>query len=73
MKSITPFQRVNALIGSLGMLALAGLTGCSNLEPQHQYVVDSQKVFQVQQAARSSATHVDVIWVNPPLKKVKKN
>jgi hypothetical protein len=57
----------------ISTMLLLALTGCSSFESQHKFVVDTQKVYQVQQAARTSANHIDVIWVNPPLKKVEKN
>lgn len=47
------------------------LVGCVNNPPGQRYVVDSDKVYAIEKAAKTSSTNVDVIWVNPPRKRVK--
>ncbi len=64
--------RVKCAVTFAVSASLLALTGCSSMQPSHEYVVDSQKVFQVNQAARTSAHQVDVIWVNPPRKRIEK-
>lgn len=65
-------KRVKTSLAIGVVSCLLALTGCTNMQPSHGYVIDSQKVYQVQQAARTSANHVDIIWVNPPKKRVEK-
>lgn len=64
--------RVKCAMACAGSACLLALAGCTNMQPSHEYVIDSQKVYQVQQAARSSPNQVDIIWVNPPRKRVEK-
>jgi len=49
------------------------LTGCANTNQDEIYVLDSEKVYAVEHAARSSSQNVEIIWVNPPKKRVKKD
>ncbi len=65
-------MRAKSLIIGATCTAALTLSGCSSMETPTKYVMDSQKIFQVQQAAKTSANHVDIIWVNPPQKRVEK-
>ena len=64
-------------IGLISVSTLAAtsllLTGCANTNQDEIYVLDSEKVYAVEHAARSSSQNVDIIWVNPPKKRVKKD
>ncbi|NVJ49823.1 MAG: hypothetical protein HWE13_13940 [Gammaproteobacteria bacterium] len=59
---------------TLGLLAVS-LTACTQHSATSGYVVDTDKVKSVETAARLSNQRVDVIWINPPLKRknTKKN
>ncbi len=59
------------IISLLGSMAFLG--GCTSMESSNGYVIDTQKVYAVNTAARNSSRNVQVIWVNPPLKKVEEN
>ena len=66
-------QRIR-LISVSTLTATAFLfVGCTNTDSVQSYVVDSDKVYAVEQAARSSSQNVEIIWVNPPKKRVKKD
>lgn len=46
------------------------LAGCSSFTSGKTYVTDTQKIYQVEKAARESPKFVNVIWVNKPRKRV---
>ncbi len=55
---------------SLVVFGITLLAGCSSLSSGKTYVTDTQKMYQVEKAARESPKFVNVIWVNPPRKRV---
>ena len=68
MKQCIRFISVSALATTTLLLM-----GCVKSTPGQSYVIDSDKVYAVEQAAKSSPRNVDIIWVNPPRKRVKKD
>ncbi|PWK53668.1 hypothetical protein [Pleionea mediterranea] len=64
-------QRIRFISVSALAVTTLLLMGCVNSTPGQSYVVDSDKVYAIEKAAKTSSTNVDVIWVNPPRKRVK--
>lgn len=59
---------------TLGAAIAFGLTttSCSTLDTSTSVTLDQEKINYVNRAARYSTGNIDVIWVNPPKKRVKK-
>lgn len=73
-----------ALIASGFAFCLSGLVGCSTTserdyivensdDDEYVYILDYEKMAQIQGASDSSHSNLETVWVNPPVKRIKRS
>lgn len=71
-------------VSACGVIMLTSLLGCSTTsrsdyamqssdKDDYVYILDYERIALIEEANRTSASNVDTVWINPPVKRIKRS